>query len=521
MSPRRTLAATAKSSGAPRALVAGHPFDNVATDVTFITSDGVQFFVYKVILAVASPFFRDMFSLAQPSTRQSPTQEPIAISEDSQTWDHLLRLCYPVKDPIFHDARDVGKVLQAALKYQLDEAAELATKLLHNFLSGHVLDVYAIACISKLESEAKRAARVWRKAQTFTDTGAFSSTVAGAAYSSSMAKVSAGAYFRLIQYGVGERVLEQPFCEPEPIGSDCDDTGAVSSESTELYTDDADVIIQSSDGINFPAHILVLRIASAEALLGDDYKSLPADENGTGLPLATVNVPSGVLSRLLALCYPLRADTGYTGDLHTTCTLIRTAAKYNMTRVVTRIRDNLQSHISTHPLAIFFLAVELGWKKEAEACCKASVAVDVGSSSYISSMEHARADSYHKFLEYRHACRAAVFEVVSGRVPRFSRAKITDQQLAVELSPHPATFSSALVERELVKAANAAKCPSPSQHTYGGRTVTPDYDMNLTALAQENVRMNEEIHSRLSKVCPSCPWPVSAFLMKCARGPFS
>ncbi|KAI0255963.1 hypothetical protein BJV78DRAFT_1113987, partial [Lactifluus subvellereus] len=42
------------------------PFDDADADIILRSSDQVNFHVYKVILSVASPFFKDMFSLPQP-----------------------------------------------------------------------------------------------------------------------------------------------------------------------------------------------------------------------------------------------------------------------------------------------------------------------------------------------------------------------------------------------------------------------------------------------------------------------
>ena len=80
--------------------IAEAPFDEDSVDsVVLRTSDLVDFYVVKAVLGLASPFFKDMFSLAQPHTDPSllAAKEPIVISETSDAIDCLFRLCYPVE----------------------------------------------------------------------------------------------------------------------------------------------------------------------------------------------------------------------------------------------------------------------------------------------------------------------------------------------------------------------------------------------------------------------------------------
>ncbi|KAF8992045.1 hypothetical protein BDQ17DRAFT_1460362 [Cyathus striatus] len=74
-------------------LRAEEPFDDIQSSDTILrTSDGVNFYIHRIILILGSPFFRDMFSLPQPASID--TEKPIIdITENSKTLDSLLRLC--------------------------------------------------------------------------------------------------------------------------------------------------------------------------------------------------------------------------------------------------------------------------------------------------------------------------------------------------------------------------------------------------------------------------------------------
>ena len=107
------------STGQSRGSVAKKPFDIRTADIIIRTSDNVDFYVYKAILAIASPFFDDMFSLAQTAATPTDnvTQDPVVVSEDSDTMDCLLRLCYPTDDPTL--VKRLGTVERATTGWNL------------------------------------------------------------------------------------------------------------------------------------------------------------------------------------------------------------------------------------------------------------------------------------------------------------------------------------------------------------------------------------------------------------------
>jgi len=62
--------------------MAPYNFDAPDTDAVLLSSDGKEFHVHRLILSLASPVFRGMFSLPQPTepTSQIPT---IDVAESS------------------------------------------------------------------------------------------------------------------------------------------------------------------------------------------------------------------------------------------------------------------------------------------------------------------------------------------------------------------------------------------------------------------------------------------------------
>ena len=65
------------------------------------SSDLVDFRVHKSVLVMASPFFRDLLSLPQPSDSESVDGLPVVeLPEDSELLNSLISLFYPVRTVI-------------------------------------------------------------------------------------------------------------------------------------------------------------------------------------------------------------------------------------------------------------------------------------------------------------------------------------------------------------------------------------------------------------------------------------
>ncbi|KAI6149637.1 hypothetical protein BKA82DRAFT_32653 [Pisolithus tinctorius] len=149
---------------------ASPPFDHEKADVILRSSNNVDFRVFKLFLSLASPFFETLFNLPQPSEETSTdvvTKDGlpvIPLSEDSETLDSLLRLCYPctlVEIATLEDFRVLANVLEAAKKYSLAEIKRMACESLFSpeILEANSLRCFVIACRSCMQDECALAAR--------------------------------------------------------------------------------------------------------------------------------------------------------------------------------------------------------------------------------------------------------------------------------------------------------------------------------------------------------------------------
>lgn len=398
--------------------VAQSPFDDEElADVIISASDNVDFYLPSVILKLASPFFNGMFSLPQPQTRagnvysrQLRELERIPITEDSHTFDALMRLNYPIQPTTLQDVFEVGRVLEAAIKYDMAEATRLMNTALQEFLDAQPLQVYVVACQLRLEEEAVSAAEAWCRQYTvlMESHQIFSFTIAGGSYIPEMSTITAGDYHRLLQY----RHTGKRFTFPRRFtpASKCGSTGTFGT--IDLFSVpgvESDAVLRSSDGVRFSVHSLALRLASAENLLRGDYRR---EKETLEYPVA---LDSQTLQPLLEFCYPRMRHIVF--DLPRIKAVIRAALRYDMAEVVASARRHMMTMLDAHAMAIYFMASANSWEEEALQAARHAVAKGVVSSTYVPEMEDASASSYHRLLNLQHEYISEIRQALEVNAP--------------------------------------------------------------------------------------------------------
>ena len=161
-------------------VIAKSPFDDVTASIVIRSCDNVDFYVFQEILKAASSFFRTMFSLPQPSSPPINTStlddelSPeglliIPIPEDSETFDYILRLCYPIRASARLTSLSLAeRVLATALKYDIDKVTELVKENLVELGRSSPVRLYMFSCEHGLEHEARTAAEILRTSHTIT-----------------------------------------------------------------------------------------------------------------------------------------------------------------------------------------------------------------------------------------------------------------------------------------------------------------------------------------------------------------
>ncbi|KAI0779438.1 hypothetical protein C8Q74DRAFT_1367337 [Fomes fomentarius] len=138
------------------------PFDDADADIIFRSSDGVDFRLYKVIVAKASQTFRGMLTLPTDPTGAHADEKPqvVELTENARTLEHLFRLCCPVEHPTITSVDDVHAVLEAARKYEMDAVTANLRWVVKRMLPREPLRIYAIAYMLGTEDVCREAAEL-------------------------------------------------------------------------------------------------------------------------------------------------------------------------------------------------------------------------------------------------------------------------------------------------------------------------------------------------------------------------
>ncbi|KAJ7117848.1 hypothetical protein C8R44DRAFT_589193, partial [Mycena epipterygia] len=135
------------------------PFDDPSADIIIRSYEGVDFRTYKLLLSLASPFFKEMFNVSQPP---NPDGEKEDRFKSDETRDGLvLGSCHPVRlqssRPTI-SAQIIGTVVDVATRYDIEWAVKLA---LHDpyLLENNPFLAFAISCRRGLAAEATLAAQ--------------------------------------------------------------------------------------------------------------------------------------------------------------------------------------------------------------------------------------------------------------------------------------------------------------------------------------------------------------------------
>ncbi|KAJ8518373.1 hypothetical protein ONZ45_g4571 [Pleurotus djamor] len=138
---------------------------------------------------------------------------------------------------------------------------------------------------------------------------------------------------------------------------------------------DADIILRSSDGVEFRAHKLVLSLASP---VFDDMFSMPQPKpsnEDTTLPIVQFDEDSVTLEILLRDCYPI-PDHVFT-DISDLMKVLRAADKYQVDRTLSRLEQVYitlcADEINKKPVEAYVLACQRKWSRLSHLAVKASL----------------------------------------------------------------------------------------------------------------------------------------------------
>jgi hypothetical protein len=240
------------------------------------------------------------------------------------------------------------------------------------------------------------------------------STLEGKSFSPKIQSLlSAGDLFRLLKYLRTEPYPEFYSWDPIPAGRAPQPTTIL---DLGFDTGDADLILKSSDDVEFRVHKLIIFLASANHLC-----NMPVESDADTLPVIRLSENSVTLGTLVSMCYPV-ADIDFE-DLSVAYEVLKAAMKFEMKKIFQTLRVKLAHYIESDPLRIYFTSIAFGLKEEAIKASKVfALSSDDSANAYVREMEVVPAIAYHRLLKYRYQCRAAAANKWDVYNPQRSRS---------------------------------------------------------------------------------------------------
>ena len=422
--------------------IAQSPFDDTEANVVLRTSDNVDFYVYKDILKVSSPFFRTLFSLPQPTAphplksqhnavigdETTPEGLPIIpVSEGCEALEYVLRICYPINYPDrVQSLLTTEKALATALKYDIDRAIAFLKEDFTRLGSDNPSWMYMVACRLHLEQEARVAADLLRtkyypqNKPNSLPKDADSARIAVEVYREGYEELPAIHLYRLLRH----------ICFDIPISFKDDRTSITKFAVSILFyahpklefpetmsSLPPDVLLQSTEGQVIPVHEVVLRLVSAKTIL----QKLESDgcPRQDGLPLVLLQHSARTLISLLNACY-LSTGSSFGDFRDDDYDLFSVAQSYGMHGIAAMLKSRWLLHAQEikSPLGLYLRASLYGWKADAWRAARrlaSGMPPDAILFAYCEEMNMAGTiGHYHTLLKSMHEVHRAEVEVLKG-----------------------------------------------------------------------------------------------------------
>ncbi|KAI0056150.1 hypothetical protein BV25DRAFT_1832532 [Artomyces pyxidatus] len=192
---------------------------------------------------------------------------------------------------------------------------------------------------------------------------------------------------------------------------------AINDAAAPFDDEHADIILRSSDDVDFRVHKLILRLASP--IFSDMFSlpspvptSLAADETRHGLPVVKLAEDANTLDFILRWSYPVA--TPKVAELRTITLILDAARKYGIDALYASLAADLSRAVDSDALGVFAVATSFGLEVVAALAAVHSLALPL---ELLDSAElsHLSIYSYNKLLQYRFACGKSASAVTKKR----------------------------------------------------------------------------------------------------------
>ncbi|KAI0313313.1 hypothetical protein OF83DRAFT_1175806 [Amylostereum chailletii] len=345
----------------PEVVDFGPPFDDEDADLILRSSDNIDFRVYRVVISKSSAALKEKIRNAERGTSDKAKGTPngdrgslpvVAMPANSDTLHSLLSTILPVPIYIPESLEGAAPVLSLAVKHEMNTSVDLIQKFILADSLGVVqtmdpYQAYFLACRYDLSKVAILAAsRTVSQPMTVENCVSESLRFVSASalnalwsFHSQSTSVTWWGPWRSIPRRSANDVIAPCFAETvKPVV-------IPRAHGPPFDRSDADIILRSSDGVDFSIHKAILAMASP---VFEGMFTLPRptdyDEGPNNVPILDVSESSKTLSILLSTILPVPAPAFSRTNIEEIFPALAAAEKYEMTCASSWIRVLLRQH---------------------------------------------------------------------------------------------------------------------------------------------------------------------------------
>ncbi|EED83175.1 predicted protein [Postia placenta Mad-698-R] len=375
-----------------------HPFNKASVDVILYSSDGVAFRMHYALFNESSGFFKANLRPSASNARSKQVVQ-VEVPEHSAVLNVILCFCYPMESPVLSTLALTEAALEAALKYNMQDATSFLKHQMLHFACNSPLRVFATACRHGLEDVASATALALSKKAREPSVGDFADE---------LHDLTAGQYMRLLQFCQNPETAPESFCRVKTTqprnGEDEYEKDSLVSPYT-LKAAATDAILCSSDHVGFFVHSAVVATLSpvldrmlskaGDSVVMVEGPSLDSMEPDFGGPQLRNDGQSDNLN-----ARPVKIDRFNFADLYSA------AKKYGIASVLDLLEAVLRQHALEEPFATYFVARRFHLQDIAAEAARRTLGLPVDNMSCVE-MDDVSARAYIQLVKYHEACTTA------------------------------------------------------------------------------------------------------------------
>ncbi|KAM6497234.1 hypothetical protein JOM56_007707 [Amanita muscaria] len=168
------------------------------------------------------------------------------------------------------------------------------------------------------------------------------------------------------------------------------------------YSDDADIVLRSSDGVDFYVISALLRYVSPVFKDMFSWSRSDNDEKKDNLPVVPVGEDSGTLRFLLDTIYPYEEEPRLPSPL-IAWKVSKATQKYMMNTIENKLKRRI-ANSRLLPLSIYAIAIDLEWEEVAINAARRTLNTPLQKLAYVDELHFITGADFYRFWEYRRLC---------------------------------------------------------------------------------------------------------------------